>query len=465
VRGTVAPLVGLFAIGLLRELVPPFTVPARLLLLAQALLGALWLFRRFAPERLARLGARPGTVRPLAFLGHAAGATLLAAAIADVAGAMALAVMLLEGVFFALYVALAVYTVQLLLDGLVVGALGLPALQRLRTVQRHAPGIQRRALRLVHVLLAAVWVAALLTGFSLLDPVRTRIAEALAAPLAVGEVDFSLGAVVSFVVTLAVVVAGSRMVRTVLDEDVLGRLDLPTGVPAAISSGVTYLLVLGGFLFATAAAGFGMERVALIVSALGVGIGFGLQTVVNNFVSGLILLFERPIRAGDIVNVGTLTGEVLHIGIRASTVRTFDGAEVIVPNGTLLADKVVNWTLSDQRRRMDVPVGIAYGTKPQTVVALLQETARTHPDVLAHPAPQALFLGFGANALDFVLRAWTVRRDHAVVRSELAMAVAEAVTAAGLEIPFPQQDLHVRSLAPDVAAALGARAATSPPAD
>jgi small-conductance mechanosensitive channel len=146
---------------------------------------------------------------------------------------------------------------------------------------------------------------------------------------------------------------------------------------------------------------------------------------------------------------------VRRIGIRSSTIRTFQGAEVIVPNSSLISDRVVNWTFSDRRRRMDIKVGVVYGTAPERVLALLTEVARAHPDVLGEPAPQALMLSFGDNSLDFELRAWTALFDsYLVTQSELTVALAHALAEAGIEVPFPQRDVHLRSVAPEAARAL-----------
>ena len=201
--------------------------------------------------------------------------------------------------------------------------------------------------------------------------------------------------------------------------------------------------------------------------ALGVGIGFGLQELVNNFVSGLILMFERPIQTGDTVEIGSLIGEVRRIGIRSSTVRTLDGAEVIVPNAKLVSNELVNWTLSDRLRRIDVPVGVAYGTDPSRVIDILVETAGSHPKALQYPSPQALFQGFGDSSLDFVLRFWTGDFDNwRQVRSDATVNVNNALKAAGVEIPFPQRDLHVRSVTREIGRALadGDESATQKPA-
>jgi small-conductance mechanosensitive channel len=182
------------------------------------------------------------------------------------------------------------------------------------------------------------------------------------------------------------------------------------------------------------------------VGALGVGIGFGLQNVVNNFVSGLILLYERPVQKSDIIEVGSLLGEVRRIGVRSSTVRTYDGAEVIVPNASLISQEVVNWTLSDRTRRIEIPLNVAYGTDPGRVIDLLLAAVTDKRGVLQMPQPVALFQGFGDSSLDFVVRFWTAEFDRwSQVSSDVRAAIYDAVRKDGIEIPFPQRDLHVRA--------------------
>jgi small-conductance mechanosensitive channel len=186
-----------------------------------------------------------------------------------------------------------------------------------------------------------------------------------------------------------------------------------------------------------------LSKVTLLISALGVGIGFGLQNVVNNFVSGLILVFEHPVQVGDSVEVGTVFGEVRKIGFRASVLRTPDGAEVIVPNSELTGSRVINWSLSDRFRRISIPVSVAYGTDPNRVIDILLGIARKHPDVLAQPAPLAVFDRFGDSALVFTLLCWSFVDRFFIARSDLTIAINNSFKEAGIEIPFPQQDVHV----------------------
>ena len=190
-----------------------------------------------------------------------------------------------------------------------------------------------------------------------------------------------------------------------------------------------------------------MSKFTVLTGALGVGLGFGLQNIVNNFVSGLILLFERPIHVGDTVEVGGLVGVVRRIGARSSTVVTYQGAEVIVPNSNLLSNQVINWTLSSQWRRVDVRLSVAYGTDPERVIKLLVGVAESHPGVLLERPPGAFFMGFGESALNFELRFWCDGQDTWFqLQSDVTVAIAKALQEAGIEIPFPQRDLHLRSV-------------------
>jgi small-conductance mechanosensitive channel len=192
---------------------------------------------------------------------------------------------------------------------------------------------------------------------------------------------------------------------------------------------VHYALLLVGFFVAMAALGIDLNKFAIIAGAFTVGVGFGLQNIINNFVSGLILLFERPIKVGDVIDVSGNVGEVRRIGIRASVIRTPDGSEVIVPNGTLISSQVTNWTFSDQHRAVEVPVTVVRGTAPQRIIELLKGVAANHPGVAREPTPQAYIVNFASGAVTFQLRAWTDRyEDWVQVRSDLSLAVDDALT-------------------------------------
>jgi len=184
-----------------------------------------------------------------------------------------------------------------------------------------------------------------------------------------------------------------------------------------------------GFLLALATLGLDLTRITVLLSALGLGIGFGLQQIMNNFVSGLILLFERPVQVGDSIQLGDLGGEVLRIGTRSSTLRTPQGAEVIVPNSKIIEDKVTNWTLSDRRRRIELDVGVTGDTDPARIITLLTDLARRDPRVSSDPPPEALLMRFGETSADFQLRVWTDDPEWMRLRSDLAVVLQRALRA------------------------------------
>jgi potassium efflux system protein len=196
-------------------------------------------------------------------------------------------------------------------------------------------------------------------------------------------------------------------------------------------------------------AGIDFANLAIIAGALSVGIGFGLQNIVNNFVSGLILLIERPVKTGDWIVVGGTEGHVKRIRIRSTQIETFDRADVIVPNSELIASQVTNWMLRDTTGRVRVPVGVAYGSDTQKVREILERIAGEHPDVITkNPklVPVVLFMDFGNSSLNFELRVYIRNIDHRLqVKSDINFAIDTAFREAGIEIPFPQQDLHVKN--------------------
>jgi len=193
--------------------------------------------------------------------------------------------------------------------------------------------------------------------------------------------------------------------------------------------------------------GMSLQNFVVVLGALGVGIGFGLQDIVNNFLSGIIMLFERPVKVGDGILVDGEYGTVKYIGLRSTIVETLDQSELIVPNAHMISQKVTNWTLSSRRVRVVMPVGVAYGSEVPLVMTILAEVAGAHQEVLADPEPTAIFVAFGESSLDFELRVWIDNIDgRPRIKSELLLQIDARFRAAGVEIPFPQRDLHVRSV-------------------
>jgi len=318
----------------------------------------------------------------------------------------------------------------------------------LASVQQNRAVIERRIARVLRWAGVIAWIAATLDALTLLSAAVSGTRAMLAAQLGWGAIRISLGDVVVFGLTIWLAFVAAAALRLVLAEDVFPRVRMARGVPLALSAVIQYAVIFGGFTLALAALGMDLTKLTILASAFGVGAGLGLQTVVNNFASGLILLFERPIHLGDVVQVAGIAGEVRHIGVRATLVRTADGAEVFVPNSLLIAQSVTNWTYSDLRRRIVLPVRVAYGTTPQRVTELLTAIGVRHPQVSGEPAAAAVFMGFGENSLDFELRAWTDRLgDAETIQSELADSVYAALNEARIDLPVPRRDVRLRPVA------------------
>ena len=378
-----------------------------------------------------------------------AGILILAVALfSGILGNVALSGLLTSGTVKSAFLALAYWLAFTIARGMFVLGLDSQVLLGSSLIRNNRALLLRKATRVTGVLTLLAFTASVPYLFSFYDPLRSAITAAFTRPLEAGTLSLSLADVFAFVFLVWLSFQISRLICFVLDEDVLPRFTLPGGVPATISRLTHYAIVFLGFVIALAAAGFDLSKLTLLAGAFGVGIGFGLQNMVNNFVSGLIILFERPVRVGDKIELSQdLTGEVTRIGIRASVVKTVDGADVLVPNGNLISNELTNWTLSDRKRRIVIPVGVAYGTKPQKVLDILQGLASAHPEVLREPEPVVFFMGFGESSLNFSLRVWVGHFERGFqVSSDLAVAIEEALEEAGIKIPFPQRVVHLGSL-------------------
>ncbi len=329
------------------------------------------------------------------------------------------------------------------------------AAEQLAVVRCYRDGLARWLPRLLQWSGALIWFTVTVNLMGLSTWLRDQITSIFNFHIAGRSSTVTLGGVLGIFLILLVGYAVSSGIRFLLREELLNRLHLARGVPEVIASTLHYLLLLLVFLFAVNAGGIQLNKFTVLTGALGVGVGFGLQNIVNNFISGLILQFERPIHVGDVLEVDGANGTVTRIGIRASTIRTFQGAELIIPNANFISGKVINWTLTNPQRRVDMPVGVAYGSDAQLVAKLLQQAATRHECVLTSPEPAVYFKEFGDSALNFELQFWVMQESGTVrVKSDVALSVMALLDEAGIEIPFPQRDLRLRSVNPDAAATL-----------
>ena len=437
----------LFAVDTVRSAVAAGAPIDQMILLSETLIGIVvagWLlgntwrsYRELAGQAgipLLRLGAS------LFFLIFAAGL------VGAIIGYVRLVSLLVSGALEAAVTAPLLYAFVRVTSGLVAFALRVWPLRALRMVQRHRDLLEKRAYHLLLLVAIVSWVLRYLDHIGLLEPALSFGKTVLTARLERGAMSISMGDILAFFLTVWAAYVLSAFIRFVLEEDVYPRTRITPGRSYATSSLLHYVVLAVGFVTAIALLGVDLSKITVLAGAFGVGIGFGLQSIVNNFVSGLIVLFERPIDKGDSVEIGNLRGTIQHIGIRASVVRTAQGADIIVPNSQFIAEKVTNWTHGDRSMRIDLPVGVNYGTSPKETIKLLEATARAHPEVLRDPPPQAVFVGFGDSSINFELRAWTDEFGNATrIRTDLAAAVYDAVKAAGMSFPFPQREVRLLS--------------------
>lgn len=366
--------------------------------------------------------------------------------IGNIVGNYTLTSILLYGVLSTVFLGISMFLFYLILIGFFEAAFESNWGQSYRIIKRYHDKILSKIKRVVTFILSVTFIIGTLNSFMIFTSIYDSIEKLLVTPYTIGNFTFSLNDILLFIFILLVASWISQFTEFILQEQVLFKSRKRKNFSASISSLVTFSIITIGFFIAALASGFPLDKLALLISAFGVGIGFGLQNIFNNLVSGIILVFERPLEVGDTIEVGHLLGVVKKIGIRASTVRTFDGSEVIVPNGNLISNELINWTHSDSQRRLIIKVGVAYGTDPNEVIKILLGVAKKNKELLEDPEPYVLFKEFGDSALGFELRCFTESEDWLFILSDLHVKVNDAISKAGMVIPFPQRDLHIKTM-------------------
>ncbi len=270
-----------------------------------------------------------------------------------------------------------------------------------------------------------------------------------------GGKPFTLWSLVYIVILVALLFYVAGKLQVWMAERALARTRLDVGARQAVASITRYVLLLLGLLIIVQTAGINLTTLNVLAGAVGIGLGFGLQNVVSNFISGLIIMFERPIKIGDRIVVDEVEGDVVRIGARSTVILTNDNINIIVPNSKFITENVVNWKYNDASVRFKIPVGVAYGSDVRKVEKILLEVAKADKDVLEDPAPVVRFMEFGDSSLNLELRAWStsaVNRKGRLI-SALNFAIYDKFREQGIEIPFPQRDLHIRSGAVEVKSA------------
>ena len=424
-------VIGFYVIDKLRGILTPMPVIWRWTLLAETVLflvalaltliqsrrtadGPPW--TQTAAWRAVRYGAWPGLV------------VFTLALAANIAGYVRLADMLATTAFFSAFSAVVTYALTRVGEGLLHALLCVPPLSFLGMTRRHTPLLTSRFNRFLKWVGFLVWLSLTLRALGLLQPLFVHAQSLWAAMLPLGSLETSVGSVITFALTVWFTFLLSRLARFVLEEEIFPNLHLERGLPYAINRVVHYLVLLSGFVIALGAMGVDMTKFTILAGAFSVGIGFGLQNIVNNFISGLIVLFERPIKVGDTIEIDGQTGRVQRIGIRASVIQSTAGAEVIIPNGKLISDKVINWTLSSGRRQISVTVLLKLDADVARARELVLGVARRNKHVLQSPGPEVLFVRRGIDQLEFELRVWTDALDAWMeVKSDMTAEINEAL--------------------------------------
>ncbi|PTM07002.1 MAG: hypothetical protein DA407_10950 [Bacteroidetes bacterium] len=306
--------------------------------------------------------------------------------------------------------------------------------------------VETKLTQYIRLTLFVSWLLLFLQILDQLKSILNFFGDILSEPYSAGSITFTIGSIAAFLLILISSFIITKIISFTLDEgeNTLKFLHLPKGIPRAISVVLRYLILAFGVVFALSSLGLDLSEFNLMAGALGLGIGFGLQNVISNFVSGLILIFERPILPGDTVEVNNLMGTVNKIGVRSSKVSTFDGADVIVPNNNLVSNDLINWTLSSSLKRTEILIGTSYDSNPNQVLEILLECANNYPELVKDPMPQALFSDFGDNSLNFRLRFWTHFSLSLQAKSDISIAIYNKFKEHNIEIPFPQQDVYIK---------------------
>lgn len=265
--------------------------------------------------------------------------------------------------------------------------------------------------------------------------------------LTIGKSSITLWSVTYVLVLIVLLFWVAKRVQGLLSDKLLTRTGLDMPARHAVGAIARYLLLLIGLLVIIQTAGIDLTTLNVLAGAVGIGVGFGLQNVISNFFSGLIIMFERPIKVGDRIEINEVEGDVLEIGARATVVLTNDNIAIIVPNSKFITENVVNWKYNDGKVRFRIPVGVSYGSDVRLVEKVLLEVAAAEKDVMKKPPPAVRLMAFGDNALEFELRVWSETQVHrkGVLKSAINLAICDKFREHNIEIPFPQRDLHIRS--------------------
>lgn len=400
------------------------------------------------PERApqAALASRARVfVRPLAWT---VAGLLVIAVVGNIVGNVTLAEMLTSGIIDSAYMAILLYACAIVCRDMARAALAGRAARRGQTGAGNYADLRTSLVNVLLLAAACGWLLYSLDRFRLLRPARSALSTILGLGIEVGEISVHLGEVLTFAVSSWLAYWTARAVRRVLREELPGHRHLARGVGSSIATLSYYAVLLAGFLIALSAAGVALGQLAIVFGALGVGIGFGLQNIVNNFVSGLVLMFERPIQPGDTVDAAGVSGTVREISLRSTTIRTADGADTVIPNGLLLNGSLTNWTMYDRTRRFEITIGVADDADPDRVLTILSAQVDATAGLSTEPPPRVMLTEYGDGGLRFVVSVWTEDPGSwGTVRNALLTRIHSALQAEGIAAARRKFDVNLHGAA------------------
>ncbi|HNX74747.1 MAG TPA: mechanosensitive ion channel [Candidatus Rifleibacterium sp.] len=375
------------------------------------------------------------------------GASLAMVFLSQAAGYVAFSNHLLDVTIKTVFIGVVAWMINLVLRGIVDALFDNSFVRKYDLINRHYHLFIKRTSVIIDTVVVFFALAAMLSIWGFFDSIWLAAENLLAFGISLEGYRLSLGMLIWAIVIVYASLTISWLLQRLLEEEVYPRRKVERGVGISINRLIHYAFIVLAVTTGLSTIGIGLQNLTVIVGALGIGIGFGLQNIVNNFASGIIMLFERSIKVGDIVQIKGEWGTIKNLGLRATVVETFDRSEMIVPNSDLVSSTVINWTLSDRQTRLIIQIGVAYGSDVQKVTQILLRIAQENPFVMKFPEPAVYFMNFGSSSLDFELRAWVADIDVRLkVKNEINYEIERLFRENSIEIPFPQHDLHIRSI-------------------
>jgi len=364
-------------------------------------------------------------------------AVLVLAIVANIIGMVGLSNFAVNGIFFSTIFALIVYLIVKVITGLVIILFKLKKSSNIQTLSTMVDATHQRFQPILYWVGFAFWIYFTLAGFGIYNTILGWINETLLIKWEVGEMTISLGGILAFSTIFIITLVLAKLAASIFQDEWMIKT-LPRGVAPAISLLLRIILIAIGFYVGMSAAGIDLSKLGFIIGTLGVGIGFGLQNVVLNFVAGLILAFERPVNLGDVIEIDQEKGVITNIGVRSSNIRTYTGAEAIIPNGDLISKKVINWTLTNRDRRSRILMKTSADADPEKVIELFNTIAIAHECTFKDPAPKTYFYGYNQDGnLDFALMYWTTFSDTLKTDHAIALALFKKLKEEGIDAPIP----------------------------